>query len=84
VTESLISFRELRETANAANGGLWVWSENRKFIETFSPEVVRALLDVVEAAIPLSRLPFPVSSDERDDWRVYQQKLKEALARGER
>jgi hypothetical protein len=39
-----------------------------------------ALLAVAEAADPFARRPFPVSADERDEWRVAQQRLVDALA----
>ena len=38
-----------------------------------------ALLMVLDKARPMARLPFPVSSDERDQWRVHQQQLIEAI-----
>jgi hypothetical protein len=38
-----------------------------------------ALNEVARTAVPLSRLPWPISSDERSDWREYQYKLAEAL-----
>jgi hypothetical protein len=35
---------------------------------------------VEEAAAPMARLPWPMSSDERDEWRVHQKRLLDALA----
>jgi len=57
---------------------LIVW-EYAMTLEQWVINAEERLVRVVEAAEPLARLPYPVSTDERTDWLTYQQRLRHAL-----
>jgi len=42
---------------------------------------VLALVEIAEAARPMANLPWPLSADERQEWIVAQNRLRDALAR---
>lgn len=70
-----INLAELREAAE--NDGE---SSTTVYIGGPGWNTVLALVEAVEAAEPLARLPLPVSSDERVDWLTCQQRLRDALS----
>lgn len=58
--------------------GEWKWrhrSENCEFCLALA-----AVERLVEAAGPMAWLPWPLSADERQEWIVAQNRLREALA----
>jgi len=46
-----------------------------------SPGDVLALVEIAKHAQPMADLPWPLSADERQEWIVAQNRLRDALAR---
>jgi hypothetical protein len=57
--------------------------ELRETAEALSRVQAEQIAALQEAAGPLARLPYPISSDERVQWLTRQRKLIEALALAE-
>lgn len=71
MTDTPISLAAVRGDAEQTTTGYVVWPQ----------DVVLALVEAVSAAQAFTRLPLPVSSDERVEWLTAQGNARAALSR---